>query len=607
MCGVLGIYSLDSSILDSSRFDASLGTMRHRGPDDSGFYQDDKLFLGHTRLSILDIQQGRQPMTSQDKRFVIAYNGEIYNYLDIRNQLEKLDVQFNSHSDTEVILKCFEQFGPTDTLDRIEGMFAFAVWDKHQKQLFIARDRMGEKPMYYAMVSNAFIFSSEIKAILKTGLVSDDVNEDGLYEYFCRTKIAGSRTLFRHINELNPGHYLMLKHPKDNFEQQRYWDVVSQYMITKENTISNESYAIDKVEDILLSSMRSRMLSDVPVGLLTSGGIDSSLVAGMLSQSGYKGLQCFSAGNNNDAIDESPFAERLIDYLNAKNESNFQLNVIKKDVSSFLSMVEHLTYVYDEPLQFNNSVAMYYLCMESKKHGIKVLLSGEGADELFCGYDRYERMYLTAANQIEMGKSLVDLLYYGGGINNTTLVLEMCGKAYRHYGECVRGESYDWLEKNTDIPMMDLILLYDQRYRLQFLNQRQDRMGMAASIELRQPFLNFELVTVANSLSIDLRFNHEVRQRKYILKKISEKYIPQEIIDRPKTGFPSDLGVWLRGANGYSILSSLVNDSNSISRNYLDYDVVKDTIELHFNGDNSYDFLMMCLFHLEVWHKIIKN
>ena len=605
MCGVFGIYSYNTGLLDAGRNNPALDLLRHRGPDDSGVYQDEYIFIGHTRLSILDIETGQQPMTSDDGRYTIAYNGEIYNYLELRNEISKLDVSFATRSDTEVILKYFQCFGPVETLNRIEGMFAFGIWDRLKSELFLARDRIGEKPMYYAYNANTFVFSSEIKSILSSGIVSDNLNENGLFEYFCRTKIAGSRTFIKDVRELKPGHYMLINDLGVRPCQRKYWDLVTEYMIGRDSKIVNEIEAYQAIETSMLQSFESRMISDVPVGLLTSGGIDSSVVAGVLAGKGYQDLKCFCAGNNNSAIDESPFAQQLVSYINRKTDANFDLVVVKKDLVTLIDIVENLTYIYDEPLQFNNSIAMYYLCVEAKKYGIKVLLSGEGADELFCGYDRYERTFEMADEQIANGNRIEDILYYGGGLDNTKLVADMCGLTHVNADTRLLGESYEWLKANNNIPMMGLILLYDQHYRLQFLNQRQDRMGMAAGIELRQPFLNYQLVNLANSLDINLKFNKNSGQRKYILKRIAEKYIPDDIIARPKRGFPSDLGVWLRSAEGYSTLSDLVEDSNSIARNYLQYNVVQDVLQSHFTNTKSYDFLIMCLFHLEVWNKSI--
>ena len=328
-------------------------------------------------------------------------------------------------------------------------------------------------------------------------------------------------------------------------------------------------------------------------------------MAGILAKNGYQDLKCFCAGNNNAAIDESPYAKSLIEYLNRESGAGFDLSIITKDIASLVDSINNLTYIYDEPLQFNNSSLVYYLCKAARDDGVKVLISGEGSDEIFCGYDRYARTYRNASKFLQKNYSLEQILYYGGGIDNLDVVAQICGVNASASEPDLLGESYKWLQMNGDISMMELIMLYDQRYRMQLLIQRQDRMGMAASVEIRQPFLNYNLVNLANRLHLDLRFRSRTNESKYILRRIAEKYTPKEISARPKTGFPSDLGLWLRGDESYGIIRDLVNDSNSISQNYLDFSKVSAIIESHFCTDRHFEFLVTCLFNLEVWNNTV--
>ena len=400
MCGIFGIYSNRQNLLEVQHNTANLQLLSHRGPDDSGSYRDDRVYLGHVRLSILDVISGKQPMISDDGRFVIVYNGEIYNYLELRDELLSKNHYFKTTSDTEVILKLYQNFGPDHTLSKLEGMFAFSIWDQLEHTLFIARDRIGEKPLYYAYADHAFLFASEIKAITNTGLVSDELHVNGLYEYFCRSKISGLRTFYQNIFELNPGHYLLLSDINDRSPQYCYWDLVHEYRIGQNRKIVEESEAHAIVEKCVHNSVQNRMISDVPVGLLTSGGIDSSIVAAMLATSGYKGLQCFCAGNRSSKLDESPFAKLLVSYLNQHNRADFNLNVVMHDVKSLVDEIPFLSKIYDEPLQHLSSVQMYKLCSAARDHDIKVLISGEGSDEIFCGY--YSTYHQNLNNLLNM-------------------------------------------------------------------------------------------------------------------------------------------------------------------------------------------------------------
>ena len=603
MCGIFGLFSSNQDLLDRANNRLSLHLLDHRGPDDSGVYQDEDIFLGHTRLSILDLSHGHQPMVSDNGRFVIVYNGEIYNYLTLREELLSKRINLSTTSDTEVILKLYEHYSVHDTLDMIEGMFAFGIWDKLEKVLFLARDRIGEKPLYYARTGQDFLFSSEIKSILHTGIIGDELNVDGFYEYFCRSKISGERTFYKDIYELNPGHYFLVDFNDKTPTKRCYWDIVDNYKFGQENMIVDKSDAIDSIEECLLGSVNSRMLSDVPVGLLTSGGLDSSVAVSMLVKSGYQAMECFCASNKDNDIDESPFARLLVSYLNQQSEAGLKFNVIANDINTIVDAIPFLSYIHDEPLQYISSMQMYALCFAARQRDIKVLISGEGADEIFCGYDRYERTLMSAHNLVSNRIKIEDILYYGGGLNNAELVSQICGIVPTNVDERFCGESYRWLQDNSSLPLLELMMLYDQRYRLQTINQRQDRMGMAASVELRQPFLNYRLINLANSLHTSLRFDTSIRTRKYMLKQIGEHYVPREIINRKKIGFPSDLTLWLKGKESHKIVRHLVDDKDSISRNYLSLDVIKKVLDSHYNSKRNYDVLIRSLFFMEVWNK----
>jgi asparagine synthase (glutamine-hydrolysing) len=272
-------------------------------------------------------------------------------------------------------------------------------------------------------------------------------------------------------------------------------------------------------------------------------------------------------------------------------------------VKSLVDEIPFLSKIYDEPLQHLSSVQMYKLCSSARDHDIKVLISGEGSDEIFCGYDRYDRIFTLVDEMTNGDYTLEDILYYGGGLDNAEIVSNICGFEMTTIDDDLRGESYRWLREHKDIPLMDLVMLYDQRHRLQTILQRQDRMGMAASIELRQPFLNYRLINAVNSIDSSFKFEESTRETKYILKRVSEKYIPQDIISRKKVGFSSDLTLWFRSRSSRDQLNDLVCDSSSITRNYLDLKLIESVIEAHYNASKYYDFLVKSLYYLEVWNR----
>lgn len=601
MCGIFGIFSNNQEIIDDPLNLARTQMLQHRGPDEFGEYRNSRIYLGHNRLSILDVQHGQQPMISVDGNVVIVYNGEIYNYPQLRQHLLAKQIPVQTTCDTEVLILLYQHFGMDALLNQIEGMFAFAIWDKEKQSLLIAKDRIGEKPVYYAQHNETFVFSSEIKTVLATHVVPDDINNGGLYEYFCRSTIAGSRTCFQHVRELTPGNYLSIQNPAEPPQPKVYWDLIDASLHGMNDTDWDFDTAFQQTESVLKQSVLSRMISDVPIGFLISGGLDSSIMTALAmkdSTASYIGL---CAGNEDKSIDESGYAKLLVDHLNHTNPESIKLNTIFHGVDNILNDLPYLTYVHDEPLQFPNSIQMYSLCKYAKENGVKVLLSGEGSDEVFLGYARMMRM-LEKYEGLATTPDIINELYYAGGLGNAGLVAEICG-VNNTDAESATGESYEWLITHRNLDAASLAIFYDQRYRLQTLIQRQDRMGMAASIELRQPFLHYEFMTFINKLPRQWKYNSQEQQGKYLLKKISESYVPHQIIYRKKAGFPSDLESWINSRDSQEQVLDLMNASDSICSNYLNLSKLTSILADHYSGKQLYSSIVKKIFFLEIWNQ----
>ncbi len=594
MCGIYGFISTSVSDLKNIPHEEITQKLSHRGPDAFGFFRDKNLFLGHTRLSIIDEANGIQPMTSISGNSTVTYNGEIYNTPLLQENLKKEGVTLRTNSDTEVLVELFDLYGIEKTLDLIEGMFCFAAYSKKDDKTFIARDRIGEKFLYYARNGSSLAFGSEIKVVLETGIITDQINEKGLYEYLCRAKISGEKTIYRDVLELKPGHYLEVENSTVNISVREYWSLMNYPSDGK--TQHNQSPK-EKMSEMLKESTNSRMLSDVKVGLLISGGLDSSYLAGQLAESGHKNLKGYCAGNYLDEIDESPYAKKCIDYINDNFDSSFELNVIKKKDMDLKRYVPYLTYIHDEPLIFLNSMQLYEICKQAHKDKTKVLISGEGADEIFCGYHRHVD-FIKRHPEGGDKSTVVEELYYGGGLGSKEIVANLCKDIKDiEYGEC-----WEWLVENKEKDSSSLILLFDQLYRLQILLQRQDRIGMATHVELRQPFLNYNVFDYANSLDVDLKYSAKENVPKKILKEVAKDKVPLEIIDREKTGFPSDLFLWFDSDEGIDEIESLVFEKDSISTEFLNSDALRNLFESHRSTKKN-NYLMQRLYFLECFRK----
>ncbi len=605
MCGLYGIISNDPIKLKQINHAECVDLMSHRGPDDRGLLMDKNIVLGHRRLSIIDTGHSIQPMESISGNNIIVFNGEIYNFPKLRARLLEKGIKLRTQGDTEVLLEYCVAFGLNQTLKDIEGMYAFAIWDKTTKKLSLARDRIGEKFLYYSSIGDTIIFASEIKSILKTKLIKPEVNKHGLFEYFCRSKVSGANTLFKNIFELPPGTFVELELGKDypnKLKPKTYWDLIGDF---KESRIS-KNIDVQDVETILIDSVASRMISDVPVGILASGGLDSSYLIGELAHLGFKGLTGYCAGNFSKELDESPFAEKQINFVNTNFASSFKLDVTKKNEELLREIALDLTFKHDEPLIYLNSLQLFEVCKKAKSDGVKVLISGEGSDEIFCGYHRHINFlkYIKTKQIESTDDEILDTLYFGGGSATRQVVEKLLGLA-EDYSDEIRGDAWLWLQQNKSIAPEDLVFLFDQKHRLETLLHRQDRIGMSASIELRQPYLNYELFNAANGLTVGQRYDYKNDNPKAILKKYSEKLIDPSIIAREKTGFPSDMEKWFNSDAGISEIKNLCNSEDSICKKHLDINYLNTVFEKQRSGADAgkFNFLMQKLYFLELWKK----
>ena len=579
MCGITGIYSLGAPV-DPSILLSMTDTLSHRGPDDSGTYinENKTVGLGHTRLSIIDLsQRGRQPMASDDLKIQVSYNGEIYNYKEIREELRSKGHVFRTNCDTEVLVRAYEQWG-IECLHKFIGMFALAIWDGRQNKLYLARDRVGIKPLYYYRENGLFLFGSELKAIMKHPGFSKRISPDALLLFLKYDYVRSPYTIFENTFKLEPGCYLCLQNGQ--LEKHRYWDVTESFNM--EPYDFSEEEACDMFEEIMTESLRYRLVSDVPVGIFLSGGIDSSVVAALLQKSVPTPIKTFTIGFDEEKYNEAVWAKKVAEHLGTEHTEFY----VSEDDA--LKMVPELPSIYDEPFGDDSSIPTCIVSKLAREH-VKVVMSGDGGDELFCGYNHYARLARSAAvigktpgvikyglraalsclevNRVEsLGKTLgcASLLRNYGKTRAVMLsILEKdMARMYRSKWSAWAPEDFPDLFKNpldtrdetfnADFAAIESGELMTRMLYADFnvwlpdnILTKVDRASMSVGLEAREPLLDHRVVRFASRIPLYLKYRNG--ESKYFLKKVLSRHIPAELYNRPKTGFVGPMDSWLRG------------------------------------------------------------
>lgn len=625
MCGINGIVYKKGGgrMVDPAVIVRMRDVLEHRGPDDSGIFVEDNVGLGHRRLSIVDLATGGQPMFNADRSCVIVYNGEVYNHADHRDELIGRGYQYHSTSDTETILHLYEEFGP-DCVHRLRGMFAFAIWNKRKSELFIARDRFGVKPLYY--VHNAvgdLFFASEIKALIEAAAIEPKLNYGVLPDQLANHGTTGEETLFEGVMRLLPGHWLRWHDGSIKIEQ--YWDLEFE---PKKNVLS-EDEVVEEWLDLFKESVRLRLMSDVPLGMFLSGGIDSSAIAAVMSGLVDRPIKTFSVGFKERSANEFRYARQVARKFNTDHHE------VMITPEEFFGALPALVWHEDEPLGFEASVPLYFVSRLAKEH-VKVVLTGEGSDETLAGYGRY-RKALTLLGYGERYEALTPGVVRGmvrSGVNalpgvlnrrlkRTFLSLDadieniyldnfaIFGKKHQaglftltateRIGENSPYTGYDrWLDETDASSLLDKLLYADTKTYLHELLMKQDQMSMAASIESRVPFLDHKLVEFTARLPENMKLRG--RDTKWILRRAMKDVLPPEIIARPKMGFPVPLGDWLR-TDHRQIVDDYVLSERSLERGIFNGQAVRDLVAEHYRGVDHTSRLFR-LINLEIWLRI---
>lgn len=605
MCGIVGILSLDGSYIDQRILEKMRDTMIHRGPDDSGVFIVKNVGLAHRRLSIIDLSGGHQPMSNEDGTVWITYNGEVYNFKDLYNDLSSRGHNFKTKSDTEVIIHAYEEYG-MDCVHKFNGMFAFAIWDSRHQLLWLARDRLGVKPLYYTIWNGKFIFASEIKAIIAYDEYPREVNSEIIREYLIFRFVAGSATFFKHIFNMLPGHILKLKDGK--LEIRKYWDIE----FDNENFLKDKDAAVKTLDQLLSDSVSKRLISDVPLGTFNSGGIDSSLITAYACLKKNEALHTFSVGFYEKEFDESYYAKKISEkYQTIHHE-------LRVGGSEFADLLPKMIYYNDEPLNHPNSILIYKISKLAKNY-VTVVLTGEGADELFAGYPRYLIPKLLRIIEIVPLMSLLlkilKNLRKSHRIAKLTMLLDEKEENRLLYNssfinpkisECVLNQKIKEddlayrlrILQSSNFNSLNQLLYLDIKTYLVSILLRQDKMSMAASIESRVPYLDYRIAEF--SFKIDPELKQNILLTKYVLRKVAGSYLDSKIIRRRKSGFGVPLFTWLRNKNYLGRYFELLDNPQI---DCIDYNKIRKTLKGK-TDKVDYTELAWCLINLELWHRI---
>jgi asparagine synthase (glutamine-hydrolysing) len=611
VCGIAGILRTDGRPVLEREIRAMCGAMVHRGPDDEGVYLGEGVGLGMRRLSIIDLENGRQPVSNEDGTVWVVFNGEIYNFQELRRDLERRGHRFESHSDTETIVHLYEDVGPR-CVNYLRGMFAFALWDERLKRLLLARDRLGIKPLYYAHLDGGLAFASELKPVLQLPEVTRSLSWEGVSHLFSSLATAPAQSIVEGVRKLEPARIATAGAGRP-LHIERYWDV--EFEANEEAT---EGELVEQLRELLTESVRVHEISDVPIGAFLSGGLDSSAVVATMSRLGNGQVKTFSIGFVEDGYDELCYARRVAGTFDTDHHEL----VLRPDV---VQIVEDIAWYLDEPFGDTSAIATYIVSKLASDH-VKVVLSGDGGDELFAGYDKYvveqrERAYDRVPRPVRrlmgaVGRSMPE------GMRGRRFLQHMALDGPRRYLDAstmfraeqmrslFRPDAFEQISRHdpkaaalTDLQTAGADWMSAAQYcdinnylPLDILT-KVDRMTMAHSIEARPPLLDHKLVEFAATIPPRLRLKDGTT--KYLFKQAMRGILSDEIIDRPKHGFAVPLAAWFRGALA-GFARDLLLSGSARRRGLFNFAYIERLLKLH-QGGRDVDLQLWTLLSFELW------
>lgn len=629
MCGLCGYLKWDDATQDSSVIWRMTWMLQHRGPDDQGIRfavagtaQRYIVALGHSRLSVIDLSDAaKQPLCNEDGTVWVVFNGEIYNFRELRENLADRGHRFRSSTDTEVVVHGYEEYG-CDLLERLDGMFAFALWDEKREELLLARDRTGKKPLFYSLTDSAFTFASEIKAICVCPWVNRQVNVGALPEYFTCGYVRAPRTLYCGIFQLPPASYLVVK-GRNVIGPYQYWKLPNVNERGQSKALLKKDDVAAHIRFLVREAVRKRLISDVPLGALLSGGLDSSIIVGLMSQMSSDRIRTFSIGFADDrSFDERSYARLVASEFGTQHTEA----IVTLEIEGLL---ERLVWHHDQPYGDASAVPTYLLCQVARQ-GVTVALNGDGSDELFGGYERF-RAALAAewipGSALALGELAAKLLPRQYGYFDLKRRLERfcevrdCDGLRRYLGwisifdgqmlanllgaDCQASEVWPQVDSHrgkADL-LKDLLMLNFATYLPYDLNVKMDRMSMAHGLETRSPFLDKDLIEYVWQIPSSLKIRWW--KPKYILREAFKDLIPRVVLKRPKHGFGIPLGLWFRQGKLRIFYRELVLGCDSRSAKYLNTEVLQSLFNEHNEGREDHGYRLWSLLQFELWLRML--
>ncbi|HVE57919.1 MAG TPA: asparagine synthase (glutamine-hydrolyzing) [Pyrinomonadaceae bacterium] len=624
MCGIAGWINLENNRVanhSEAVLHAMCERMKHRGPDSEGLWLDERVALGMRRLSIIDLATGEQPVYSEDKQIVVVMNGELYNFREVRASLEKLGHKFETQTDTEILPHLYEEYGEA-MLEHINGMFAFALWDKRKEKLLIARDRFGEKPLYYGVFDGKLIFASEPKVLLANASVKAEINTNALRQFLSFDYVPAPHSIYKGISKLPAAHFLTVE--KGETKTRRYWNL----SWNKNGNTPSIEKAAEELRELLADSVRMRLVADVPLGILLSGGVDSSSVAAFATQFSTEKVKTFSIGFEEDSFDESKFARQVATHLGTEHYEE------KLSVEKAADLISEIGTWLDEPMSDGSLIPTFLLSRFVRKH-VTVALGGDGGDEIFAGYPMYfahkvANIYNSVPQFLRNG--LIEPIVNNLPVSNKNLSFDYKAKRFvaaskydvvtRHhswFGSFSIDEQSNLLSKDVlaatsnDIykdakELLEICDAQSEIERMQFLDinyymaedilTKVDRASMAVSLEVRAPFLDPRIAQFA--ASIPLEYKLKGNKGKYILKKAVEPFLPKNILHRPKKGFGIPIADWLKGRLN-PLMHELLDSKRLKEQGLFDEKFVQKIIKEHETNAVSHHKQLWTLLVFQLW------
>ncbi len=630
MCGITGVIHLDGKPFERRTLERMTDTLVHRGPDEGGYYvssnnrtdasENVSVGLGHRRLSIIDLESGQQPMSNEDESVWIVLNGEIYNFSQLRKELIGLGHRFRTRSDTETIVHAYEEWGE-DCVHRLRGMFAFAIWDQRNQRLFLARDRLGIKPLYYFWDGKRLLFGSEIKAILAYPGIPRTINHQALYDYFSLLYIPAPKSIFKDIFKLPAGHVITLG-PSARLIIRKYWDL----SFEADEGVSEKQWC-DRILEKLQESVKIRLMSEVPLGAFLSGGVDSSAVVGLMASLVNEPIKTASIGFEEQKFNELPYARQIATYFGTDHHEE----IVRPDA---VAILEKLAWYFDEPFADSSAVPTYYVCQVARNK-VTVALSGDGGDENFAGYRRYyfdllenqlrgifpsffrkyaigglARIYPKAdwAPQVFRAKTLLTNLSleplegffhsmsWFGSLRDRLFVRDF----YKELSGYSTLEVFKSHYENAPVsdPLSAVQFLDIKTYLVDDILTKVDRASMAHALEVRVPILDHEFMEMVARIPWNLKLNG--RKGKYIFKKALEVLLPHNILYRRKMGFSIPLSQWMRNELR-GLFEDSVFSSSAISSSFLNMKTISQIWNEHQSGSRDWGPELWAILFWEKW------